>query len=81
MAIDAIENRIDGRAIAEQIHGETRRHIEALSERGTPPGLVFVRLGEDPASRVYVGMKKKTCDRLGKQTSTLVLPAGTSVKE
>ena len=81
MAIDAIENRIDGRAIAEQIHGETRRHIEALSERGTPPGLVFVRLGEDPASRVYVGMKEKTCDRLGIQSTTHVLPEDTSEKE
>ena len=79
MAIDAIENRIDGRAIAEQIHGETRRHIEALSERGTPPGLVFVRLGEDPASRVYVGMKEKTCERLGIQSTTHVLNANPTV--
>jgi methylenetetrahydrofolate dehydrogenase (NADP+)/methenyltetrahydrofolate cyclohydrolase len=80
-SIEATDNRIDGRAIAEQIHGETRRHIEALSEQGTPPGLVFVRVGEDPASRVYVGMKEKTCARLGIQSTTHVLPEDTSEKE
>ena len=55
----ASDNLIDGRAIADQIHEETRRHVEALKAHGTPPGLVFIRVGEDPASRVYVGMKEK----------------------
>ena len=60
----ASDNLIDGRAIADQIHEETRRQIKALSNQGTPPGLVFVRVGEDPASRVYVGMKEKICSVL-----------------
>ena len=70
----ASDNLIDGRAIADQIHEETRRHIEALCKRGTPPGLVFVRVGEDTASRVYVGMKEKACARLGIQSTLHVLP-------
>ncbi len=45
-------NLIDGRAIAEQIHADTARRIAALKARGIQPGLVFVRVGEDPASRV-----------------------------
>ena len=77
----ASDNLIDGRAIADQIHEETRRQIEVLSNQGTPPpGLVFVRVGEDPASRVYVGMKEKTCGRLGIQSTTHVLPEDTPEK-
>ena len=77
----APENLIDGRAIADQIHEETRRQIEALSKRGTPPGLVFVRVGEDAASRVYVGMKEKACARLGIQSTQHVLPEDAPEKE
>ena len=54
-------NLIDGRAIAEQLHAETARRIMELKVRGVQPGLAFVRVGEDPASRVYVGMKETTC--------------------
>ena len=77
----ASDNLIDGRAIADQIHEETRRQIEALCKRGTPPGLVFVRVGEDAASRVYVGMKEKACARLGIQSTLHVLPEDTTEKE
>src|ERR1043166_3420804 len=72
---------IDGRAIAEQIHNETAGRIAALKSRGTQPGLVFVRVGEDPASRVYVGMKEKTAQRLGIFSETRVLPAATTEAE
>ena len=51
------DNLIDGRAIAEEIHSETAQRIAALKRRGVEPLLVFVRVGEDPASQVYVGMK------------------------
>lgn len=77
----ALDNLIDGRAIADQIHEETRRHVETLSDRGTPPGLVFVRVGEDPASRVYVGMKEKACAKLGINSTTRVLPGDTTERE
>ena len=76
-----MDNLIDGRAIADQIHEETRRHIATLKEQGGPPGLAFVRVGEDPASRVYVGMKEKACERLGVQSQTHVLPEDATEKE
>lgn len=69
----AQENLIDGRAIAEDLHRETRERVDALKRRGIEPGLVFIRVGEDPASRVYVGMKEKTSQRLGIRSSTEVL--------
>ena len=74
----AFPNLIDGRTIAEQIHAETSQRIAALKDRGVQPGLAFVRVGEDPASRVYVGMKEKTCQRLGIHSQTHVLPENTS---
>lgn len=72
-----MQNLIDGRAIAEQVHAETRRRVEALAARGVTPGLVFVRVGEDPASQVYVGMKEKVSRGLGIRSTTHVLPAAT----
>ena len=74
-------NLIDGRALAEQIHTETAGRVAALSARGVEPSLVFVRVGEDPASKVYVDMKARTSARLGIRSETRVLPASTSEKE
>ncbi|HEY6168353.1 MAG TPA: tetrahydrofolate dehydrogenase/cyclohydrolase catalytic domain-containing protein [Verrucomicrobiae bacterium] len=68
-----MNNLIDGRAIAEQIHAETTERIAQLKARGVQPGLAFVRVGEDPASKVYVGMKEKTSTRLGIRSTTNVL--------
>jgi methylenetetrahydrofolate dehydrogenase (NADP+)/methenyltetrahydrofolate cyclohydrolase len=70
----SFSNLIDGRAIAEEIHRETTQRIAALKERGVQPGLAFVRVGEDPASQVYVGMKERMSGRLGIWSVTHVLP-------
>src|SRR5579862_5433849 len=72
---------IDGRAIARQIEGETSARIAALKSRGIQPGLAFVRVGEDPASKVYVGMKEKACAQLGIFSETRVLPGATTEAE
>ena len=74
-------NLIDGRAIAEQIHAETSRRIAALKQRGVQPGLAFIRVGEDPASQVYVGMKERMSARLGIASTTRVLPEAADESE
>lgn len=71
-------NLIDGRAIAAQIQGELTQRIAALKSRGVQPSLVFVRVGEDPASKVYVGRKEKTAGELGITSKTHVLAEATS---
>ena len=71
-------NLIDRRAIAEQLHAETLRRIAVLKGRGVQPGLAFVRVGEDPASQVYVGMKERMSARLGITSITRVLPEAIS---
>jgi methylenetetrahydrofolate dehydrogenase (NADP+)/methenyltetrahydrofolate cyclohydrolase len=75
------DNLIDGRAIAEQIHSETEQKVRDLKRRGVEPSLVFVRVGEDPASQVYVGMKERMSQRLGIRSETKVLPEATTQAE
>ncbi len=72
---------IDGRAISAQIHSETAARVAELARRGIVPGLAFVRVGEDPASVVYVGMKEKKSRELGIRSVTHVLPASTTQAE
>ena len=74
-------NVVDGRAVAAQIQQELAVRIAALKQRGIVPGLAFVRVGEDPASKVYVGRKEKACAELGMVSETHVLPESTSETE
>jgi methylenetetrahydrofolate dehydrogenase (NADP+)/methenyltetrahydrofolate cyclohydrolase len=55
--------------------------VAALKGRGVRPGLAFVRVGEDPASKVYVGRKEKTCAELGIFSETHVLAEATPEAE
>ena len=72
---------IDGRAIAGQILCEQAGRVAGLKKRGVTPGLAFVRVGEDAASKVYVGRKEKACAELGILSETHVLPEKTSESE
>jgi methylenetetrahydrofolate dehydrogenase (NADP+) / methenyltetrahydrofolate cyclohydrolase len=67
------DNLIDGRAIAAQIQRELVARVAKLKKAGMQPGLAFVRVGEDPASKVYVGRKEKACAELGIFSETHVL--------
>jgi len=75
------DNLIDGRAIARQLQDELSKRIAALKARGIQPGLAFVRVGEDPASKVYVGRKEKACAELNIFSETHVLPEAASESE
>ncbi len=74
-------NVVDGRAIAAQIQQELAARVAALKQRGIVPGLAFVRVGEDPASKVYVGRKEKACAELGIVSETHILPEKTSEED
>ena len=81
MTIASPDKFIDGRAIAALIHRELAQRVAELRKHGTVPGLAFVRVGEDPASRVYVGRKEKACADLGIVSQTHVLPEKTPETE
>src|SRR5579871_6113725 len=76
-----MNNLIDGRAIFAQILSELSARVSALKARGVQPGLAFVRVGEDPASKVYVGRKEKASAELGILSQTQVLPEKASEAE
>ena len=57
---------IDGKALAAKVRDGLKAEVEAIrARRGFPPGIAVVRVGEDPASKIYVTSKKKTAEELG----------------
>jgi methylenetetrahydrofolate dehydrogenase (NADP+)/methenyltetrahydrofolate cyclohydrolase len=57
---------IDGKAVAARVRAEVKAEVERLkAERGIVPGLAVVRVGEDPASKIYVTGKKKAAEEVG----------------
>ncbi len=69
---------IDGKAIAQEVRAEWKIRADALKARGITPGLAVIIVGEDPASKVYVGNKVKACAELGLHSEHIALPADTS---
>ena len=69
---------IDGKAIAQEVRAEWKVRADALKARGISPGLAVIIVGEDPASKVYVGNKVKACAELGLYSEHFALPADTS---
>ena len=72
---------IDGKAAAARVLEECRATLAALAARGIRPGLAVVLVGEDPASRAYVGSKDRMCQELGMHSVKLELPATTTQEE
>ncbi len=68
---------LKGSVVAAGIRDEVATEVEALIRVGIYPRLDVVLVGEDPASKVYVGSKAKTCDQLGMVSKTHILPAET----
>lgn len=69
---------LSGAEIAGQIKAEVAETVKNLSYQ---PGLTVVRVGDDPASAVYVGSKVKTSDELGIKSEHIHLPAETTQEE
>jgi methylenetetrahydrofolate dehydrogenase (NADP+)/methenyltetrahydrofolate cyclohydrolase len=74
----SVDKIIDGKAIAADIREEIAADVVALKERGVTPGLAVVLVGDDPASRVYVSMKEKACEKAGIFSDEHKLPAETT---
>lgn len=73
---------IDGKKIALAIREEIKNEAAALSSKqGIVPGLAAVLVGENPASLVYVRMKRKACEEAGLFSEEIRLPADVSEKE
>lgn len=66
---------LDGKALAAKKKEAIRAEVEALKARGVTPGLAVIRVGEDPASAVYVRNKEKDCAECSIYSEQYHLPA------
>ena len=64
---------VDGKKLSEEIRTEIREQIEKLG-RGRPR-LAAIRVGEDPASKIYLRNKRRACEQTGLDSIQLDLPA------
>ncbi|EIZ1336351.1 bifunctional methylenetetrahydrofolate dehydrogenase/methenyltetrahydrofolate cyclohydrolase FolD [Vibrio parahaemolyticus] len=73
---------IDGTLISQTVRSEVAARVKARVEAGLrAPGLAVVLVGEDPASQVYVGSKRRACEEVGFVSKSFDLPASTSEEE
>ena len=69
---------IDGKSVSQKVLDECALEVERISAKGIKPGLAVVLVGNDPASKAYVGSKVKTCQKLGIHSVKIELPEDTT---
>ena len=75
----AMALRLDGKQLAAELEERLRTEIAAgTAQAGRPPGLAVLRVGDDPASGVYVANKEKACARIGVASYGSHLPGSSS---
>lgn len=72
---------IDGKAISDAIKEELKIKVEKLNKDGIKICLAVIQVGNDPASSVYVGNKKKACAYIGIDSLAYELPEETTQDE
>jgi len=74
-------NLIDGKRISKEIKDELKEKVAKYKEEGTTISLAVIQVGNDPASSVYVGNKKKACEYIGIRSLSYELEENTSQEE
>ena len=72
---------IDGKAISAEIKEELKEKVAEYKKQGVEITLAVVKVGNDPASAVYVRNKEKACEYVGITSRTLALPEETTEEE
>ena len=72
---------IDGKQISKEVKDELRKEVEILKQQGKNCCLAVIQVGNDPASSVYVGNKKKACEAIGIESLAYELPDTTTEEE
>ena len=72
---------INGKEISTQIKDELRQKVSDLKEKGISLCLAVIQVGNDPASSVYVGNKKKACEYIGIESLSYELSENVTQKE
>lgn len=69
---------IDGKKISAEIKEELKEKVASLKAQGKEITLAVIQVGNDPASSVYVGNKKKSCEYIGIRSLAYELPEETT---
>lgn len=72
---------IDGKKISTEIKDELKKEVAELKEKGIEVTLAVIQVGDNPASTVYVGNKKKACEYIGIRSLSYHLPEETTEQE
>lgn len=72
---------IDGKRISQEIKDELKEKVAKLKEQGISICLAVIQVGNNPASTVYVGNKKKACAYVGIESLAYELPEETTEEE
>ncbi len=73
---------IDGKSIALRLTESIAEKVNDRTRQGLrPPGLAVILIGDDPASKVYVGKKRRDCETVGFKSISHDLPATTSEQD
>jgi len=73
---------IDGKTIAQQLRNSVKEKVaERIAQGMRAPGLAVILVGNDPASEVYVGSKRRACEEVGFVSRSYDLPESTTERE
>jgi methylenetetrahydrofolate dehydrogenase (NADP+)/methenyltetrahydrofolate cyclohydrolase len=75
------EKLLSGNPVAQAVNEDVSNKASYLKSRGILPKLTVILVGNDPASKIYVGRKEKSCLKLGMDSKTIYLDEKTSEAE
>ncbi|WP_406656096.1 bifunctional methylenetetrahydrofolate dehydrogenase/methenyltetrahydrofolate cyclohydrolase FolD [Methanolobus sp. ZRKC2] len=74
--------KIDGRSLSKKLEEQVKQGVDKLkAQEGITPGLATILVGEDPASRMYVRLKHKACERVGIHAEDQNMPESSTQEE
>ncbi|MFO7797071.1 MAG: bifunctional methylenetetrahydrofolate dehydrogenase/methenyltetrahydrofolate cyclohydrolase FolD [Promethearchaeati archaeon] len=73
---------LDGRKLGNELNDKLKKEVSELKKKiGHPPTLATILVGEDPASKIYVNIKHKTCKKVGINSLMVSLPKNAKKEE
>ena len=72
---------LDGKKVSAAVKAEVAKEVKNLNEQGISVCLAVIIVGDDPASKIYVRNKKRSCEECGIKSLEYALPENTSQEE
>ena len=72
---------LNGNDLSKRLRVELKQKVDEIKKLGINPGLAVILVGNNPASKVYVGRKKKACEELGIKSFEFLLDESTAEEE